>query len=158
MKAADAAKLDMFAELDCIEDMGEMTYHEKHAFNLEHLAGVTCLTYLRFPNFLPLVSMSHHIYQMTEQKDFGIRERIGFFFASGDSFGCVKVWEVDRRASLFTFNFQEHKYNDFEAGTPPKVFAICQVRNFIVCALAHQGQGGIIQVYDLITKKDVECI
>ena len=58
MKAADAAKLDMFSELDAIDNIGEMTYHEKHAFNLEHLAGVTCLTYLRFPNFMPLVDLS----------------------------------------------------------------------------------------------------
>ena len=125
MKAADAAKLDMFAELDCIDDMGEMTYHEKHAFNLEHIAGVTCLTYLRFPNFLSLIEMSQQIGLKTKNTQLVVKERLGFFFASGDSFGCVKVWEVDRRASLFTFNFQEDKYNDFDAGAPPKVFAIC---------------------------------
>lgn len=55
MKAADAAKLDMFTELGAIDLVGDLTYHEKHCFNLEHLAGVTCLEYLHFPNYMYLL-------------------------------------------------------------------------------------------------------
>jgi hypothetical protein len=119
MKAADAAKLDMFTELDAIDDIGEMTYHEKHAFNLEHLAGITCLTYIRFPNFMFLLEGSKR------PEAPGCTERLGFFFASGDSFGCVKIWEVDRRASMVTFNYKEEKYKEFDAGPPPKVYDLC---------------------------------
>jgi hypothetical protein len=135
MKAADAAKLDMFAELDAIDEFGEMTYHEKHAFNLEHLAGITCLTYLRLPNFMFLMEMG----QPKDSKSPSFQERLGFFFASGDSFGCVKVWEVDRRASLLTFNFKEEQYQEFNAGPPPKVFGVCQVKHYLVAVLAHEG-------------------
>jgi hypothetical protein len=153
MKAADAARLDMFAELGPIDDMGEMTYHEKHAFNLEHLAGVTCLTYLKYPNFSKLLSLSN-----PQRETLKNAERLGFFFASGDSFGCVKVWEVDRRASLMTFNYKEDHFKEFTAGPPPKVFDICQVSHFLVACLAHPGQPGIIQVWDMVTKKDVACV
>jgi len=54
-------------------------------------------------------------------KSLGCSERLGFFFASGDSFGCVKVWEVDRKSALFTFNFQEDYFSAFDADNPPPV-------------------------------------
>ena len=41
--------------------MGEMDYHEKHAFNLEHMSGVTCLLHLRMPNYNLMIDMTKHI-------------------------------------------------------------------------------------------------
>ena len=55
------SRLDMFAELDAIDNIGDMTYHEKHAFNLEHLAGVTCLIHIRMPNFMSLIDLNKHL-------------------------------------------------------------------------------------------------
>lgn len=122
----------MFAELDAIDNIGDMTYHEKHAFNLEHLAGITDLIHLRMPNFMPLIDMNKHLGAIeTSEKSkeevkstLGCSERKGFFFASSDSFGNCKVWEVDRKSSLFDFKFNEEMYNGFDAGSPPKVRAI----------------------------------
>lgn len=57
----EGSSLDVFAELDAIDNIGDMTYHEKHAFNLEHLAGITCLIHIRMPSFMPLVDMNKHL-------------------------------------------------------------------------------------------------
>jgi hypothetical protein len=51
-------------------------------------------------------------------------ERRGFFFASADNFGCVKVWEMDRKSSLHTFNFEEDRFNAFDAEAPPPIRCI----------------------------------
>ena len=57
----EGTSLDMFAELDAIDNIGDMLYHEKHAFNLEHLAGITCLIHIRMPNFMPLIDLNRHL-------------------------------------------------------------------------------------------------
>ena len=60
----DESRLDMFAELDAIDNIGDMTYHEKHAFNLEHLASITCLIHIRMPNFMSLIDLNKNLGQM----------------------------------------------------------------------------------------------
>lgn len=158
----------MFAELDAIDNIGDMSYHEKHAFNLEHLAGITDLIHLRMPNFMPLIDMNKHLgalgsseenpEALTLKSTLGCSERKGFFFASADSFGNCKVWEVDRKSSLFDFKFQEDRYNEFDAGSPPVVRAILQVKTCLVACLAYNEGSTTIQVWSLLTKEEVATV
>ena len=124
--------LEKFAELDAIDNIGDMTYHEKHAFNLEHFAYITCLIHIRMPNQMP----SSDLQEDTTKSTLGCNERKGFFFASADSFGTCKVWEVDRKASLFGFKHKEELYSGFDAGSPPPVRALVQVKHYLVACLA----------------------
>ena len=110
----ESSSLEMFAELDAIDNIGDMTYHEKHAFNLEHMAGITCLIHLRMPSYMPLLDMSKTLGDAATadqdakaqlKSNLGCTERKGFFFASADSFGNCRVWEVDRKSALFDFKF-----------------------------------------------------
>ena len=61
-------QFEAYKELDCIDNIGDMTYHEKHAFNLEHLAGITCLIHLRLPTFMPLIDMNSHFGSMVAKR------------------------------------------------------------------------------------------
>ena len=107
-------KLEMYNELETIDNVGDMNYHERLAYNLEHLAAITCLIRIRMP------SQSHSDTNNQSVADVGQnRERPGFFFGSADSYGNCRVWDIDRRASLLDFKFQEEKYSNFEAGVPP---------------------------------------
>ena len=57
----EGSNLEMFTELDAIDNIGDIRYHEKHAFNLEHLSGITCLIHIRMPTFQPLLDMNKHL-------------------------------------------------------------------------------------------------
>ena len=88
----------------------------------------------------------------------GINERKGFFFASSDAFGNCRVWEVDRKSSIIDFKFQEEKYNEFDAGAPPPVRCMVQVRSYLIACLSYDESPGIIQVWDMLTKKDIATV
>ena len=38
-----ATKLNEFNEMETLDNVGDMNYHERLAYNLEHLAAITCL-------------------------------------------------------------------------------------------------------------------
>ena len=46
---------DAFAEVGSIDELGDMTYQEKMAYNLEHLAGVIDMIQIRLPNYTRLM-------------------------------------------------------------------------------------------------------
>ena len=125
-------QLEVYKELDSIDNIGDMTYHEKHAFNLEHLAGITNLIHVKLPSYMPLLDMNSHFGSMPIKKsenneeqhyksNLGVTERKGFFFASSDSFGNCRVWEVDRKSALMDFKYKEEEFNAFDAAAPPPV-------------------------------------
>ena len=65
---------------------------------------------------------------------------------------------MDRKSSLFDFKFQEDRYNEFDAGSPPAVRAILQVKTCLVACLAFNEGPSTIQVWDLLTKEEVASV
>ena len=55
-----ASSMGLFAEHDVIDGIGDMVYHEKLAFNLEHMAGITCLIEINMPTIASLTVVNGH--------------------------------------------------------------------------------------------------
>lgn len=68
-QAGQGSNIEMFAELEAIDNIGDMRYHEKHAFNLEHLSGITCLIQIRMSTNQPLPDMSKHLGEVQTMAD-----------------------------------------------------------------------------------------
>lgn len=53
-----ATKLNEFNEMETLDNVGDMNYHERLAYNLEHLAAITCLIQIRMPSHNPLLDLT----------------------------------------------------------------------------------------------------
>ena len=42
-----------------------------------------------------------------------------FYFATGDEIASVRIWDIDKKASVLTFNYKEEEFNNFTNDRPP---------------------------------------
>ena len=106
-------------------DVDQVKYGERMAYSLEHYGKITQLAVL-------------------DGAYLHSGEEFAHYFASGDSLGAVKVWDLDKKDPLFSLLFQEDRFSSFTLDVPPAVRDLVQVNHKLFVAMGHDHQPGII--------------